>query len=79
MNQRVVVVVCLLALGFAAPTVAQSERQERHRVPADYMSFRGAEWLERDDRVSEERPDLVLDAMQLNAGDVVGSVTAPFD
>lgn len=38
------------------------------------MSFRGAEWLEREGRVAEERPEQVLDAMQLKAGDVVADV-----
>ena len=51
-----------------------AERAERHRVPADFMSFRGAEWLERAERVDEERPDLVLDAMGLAPGDVVADV-----
>ena len=63
----------VLALG---PTVAlaQSEREERHRVPANYMSFRGADWLERAERVTEEQPEQVLDAMGLAPGDVAADV-----
>ena len=57
-----------------SPALAQTERQDRHRVPADYMSFRAAQWLERDERVVEERPEEVLDAMALKAGDVVADV-----
>ncbi len=69
----VTVSACALAL---VPAIAagQSERQDRHRVPADFMSFRGAQWLERDERVTEEQPERVLDVMGLEAGDVVADV-----
>ena len=53
---------------------AQSGGQDRHRVPAAYMSFLGADWLERDERVAEERPQRVLDAMGLEPGDVVADI-----
>ncbi len=53
---------------------AQSGRQDRHRVPAEYMSFRGADWLERDERLAEEQPQRVLDAMGLEPGDLVADV-----
>ena len=73
---RVVVLVCTFALSLVglSPAHAQNERQDRHRVPAEYMSFRGAQWLERDERVAEERPEAVLDAMALEPGDVVADV-----
>ena len=58
-----------------APARAQEpDRTERHRVPADFMSFRGAQWLEREERVLEERPEAVLDALALEPGDVVADV-----
>ena len=38
------------------------------------MSYRGALWLEREDRYYEERPDLVLQAMALEPGDVVADI-----
>ncbi len=66
-----------LILTAGAGTSAQSpstDRAERHRVPADFMSFRGAQWLERAERDDEERPDAVLDAMGLEPGDVVADV-----
>ncbi len=44
------------------------------RVPAEPMSYRGALWLEREDRYYEERPDLVLKAMALEPGDVVADI-----
>ncbi len=46
----------------------------RHRVPADYMSFLGAEWLERPERREEERPERVLDILGIEPGDVVADV-----
>lgn len=46
----------------------------RTRVPADPMSYRGARWLEREDRYEEEQPELVLEAMKLEPGDVVADV-----
>ena len=61
----------------AQPATARAQepdRNERHRVPADFMSFRGAQWLEREERVQEEQPEAVLDAMALEPGDVVADV-----
>jgi len=40
------------------------------------MGFHGARWLERDERATEERPDLVLDALGLRAGMVVADIGA---
>lgn len=48
--------------------------ERRERVPAEPMSYLGARWLERETRVEEERPDLVLDVMELEPGDVVADV-----
>ncbi len=70
------VVLCTLTFGFvsAVPAGAQNERQDRHRVPAEFMSFRGAQWLERAERELEERPDQVIDVMALEPGDVVADI-----
>ena len=57
-----------------AAASAASGQQDRHRVPADYMSYLGADWLERDTRVAEEQPQRVLDAMGIEPGDVVADV-----
>ena len=54
--------------------VAGARIREQTRVPAEPMSYRGARWLEREDRYQEERPDLVLEAMELEPGDVVADV-----
>ncbi len=59
------------------PSTAQAQtadRTERHRVPADFMSYQGAPWLERDERVQEEQPEAVLDTMGLEPGDVVADM-----
>lgn len=67
----------LLALGALADARAQVPPTiVRTRSPATIMSFRGAEWLERPQRVTEERPEQVLEAMGLRPGDVVADVGA---
>ena len=64
----------VVAAWFAAPAEAQDERAARHRVPAEFMSYLGADWLERPERVEQEQPERVLDAMGLRPGDVVADV-----
>jgi predicted methyltransferase len=46
------------------------------RTPANVMSAHGASWLERPERESEEKPELVIEAMHLEDGDVVAEVGA---
>ena len=58
----------------AAPVLAQDERAARHRVPAEFMSYLGADWLERPERVEQEQPERVLDTMGLRPGDVVADI-----
>lgn len=65
---------CATVGGGASAAAQEPERAERHRVPADFMSYQGAPWLERDERVAEEQPDAVLDAMALEPGDVVADI-----
>ncbi|MYH28330.1 MAG: methyltransferase domain-containing protein [Acidobacteria bacterium] len=69
-----VVTACLAAGWLAAPALAQDERAARHRVPAEFMSYLGADWLERPERVEQEQPERVLDTMGLAPGDVVADV-----
>ena len=64
----------MLVCGASISSAQEPDRRERHRTPADFMSFRGAQWLERDERVDEEQPEAVLDAMGLEAGDVVADI-----
>ena len=72
-------IVLSLVCGLLPPVLTQAQvsepdRTESHRVPADFMSFRGAQWLERAERVAEERPDEVLETMSLEPGDVVADI-----
>jgi ubiquinone/menaquinone biosynthesis C-methylase UbiE len=46
------------------------------REIAQVMSFHGAQWLERAERADEERPDLVLSALDLKPGMTVADVGA---
>ena len=73
-GQCVLVAVWTLALFGALPAHAQNAAAERHRIPADFMSYLGADWLERGERIAEEQPERVLDAMRLRPGDVVADV-----
>ncbi len=40
------------------------------------MGHEGADWLERPERMREERPDLLLTALNLHSGDVVADIGA---
>ena len=64
----------VLVLGFECTPSAQSDGSDRHRVPAEYMSFYGADWLERAERAVEEQPVKVLEMMTLQPGDVVADI-----
>ncbi|MEY2879379.1 MAG: hypothetical protein RLZZ15_1759 [Verrucomicrobiota bacterium] len=44
------------------------------REIAHYMTHQGAPWLERAERETEERPDLVLAALKLQPGEVVADI-----
>ena len=69
--------VWLLFLGAATAATAQDRpAPPRARAPAAVMSFRGADWLERPQRVQEERPEEVLRVMGLRPGDVVADIGA---
>jgi precorrin-6B methylase 2 len=46
------------------------------REIAQVMSFHGAEWLERPERMKEERPDLVLAALEIQPGMTVADLGA---
>jgi len=46
------------------------------REIAKVMSFHGADWLERPERIEEERPDLLLSALDLKAGMTVADIGA---
>jgi predicted methyltransferase len=67
----------LLLFGAATAATAQERAAPpRARAPAAVMSFRGADWLERPQRVREEQPAEVLRVMGLRPGDVVADLGA---
>jgi ubiquinone/menaquinone biosynthesis C-methylase UbiE len=43
---------------------------------AQVMGYQGADWLDRNERVTEEEPDLALDAIKLDKGSTVADVGA---
>lgn len=57
--------------GSLAPVLASPDGERR---PAEVMSWRGAAWLEREDRNEQEPPDQVIRAMGLSDGDVVADI-----
>jgi SAM-dependent methyltransferase len=75
MKTAAVVVTLLTALSPAL--AAQELRLELpDRTPAQVMSYRGADWLERPERVAEEMPEEVLAVLGLREGDVVADLGA---
>ena len=82
----------LLVLAFALPAPAGEPAPGRYtavqasadgigkvylgREIARVMSFHGAEWLERPERVEEERPELLLSALELKPGMTVADIGA---
>jgi len=53
---------------------AEASPETFGRTPAPVMSHLGAAWLERPTRDEEERPDIVIAAMNLENGDVVADI-----
>jgi ubiquinone/menaquinone biosynthesis C-methylase UbiE len=54
----------------------QKPREYKGREIAETMSFLGADWLIRESREEEERPDQMLDSLKIKPGDVVADVGA---
>lgn len=71
---RKISITVVLLLMFAGCRAQTGAPESLERDPAPVMSFEGAEWLERETREIEERPDLVLAAMDLRNGDVVAEI-----
>ena len=71
MKCKVYSILVLALVILSLPSLADSVSD---RQPAPVMSHEGASWLERPDREAEERPDLVLEAMDLKDGDAVADI-----
>lgn len=63
----------LMLLTLCHSAVSQEAAQ---RMPADVMSWRGADWLTRDTRIEEEQPDKMLAALNIKPGQVVADIGA---
>jgi ubiquinone/menaquinone biosynthesis C-methylase UbiE len=62
-----------VALVLLALTEARGD-SPRERRPAPVMGFGGADWLEREGREAEQRPDQIIRTMGLKDGDVVADL-----
>jgi predicted methyltransferase len=60
----------------AAPPPPAPVAPVTKREPANVMGYEGAAWLEREGRDQQEKPEVVLDAMQLKAGMTVAEIGA---
>lgn len=71
--------VALLGLACAAPVPAGGQGGKHpaaKRKPANVMGFEGAAWLEREGRDKEEKPEVVMAAMELQPGQTVAEIGA---
>ena len=66
----------LLCLGLNPIGAQELPVELPQRVPAQFMSYQGAGWLERPERVAEEMPDDMLAVLGLEDGDVVADIGA---
>lgn len=73
----------LLVLGLACspspgaqPQARQASQEPPPRKPAQVLSWKSADWLEREHREELEKPEVVLQAMGLEDGDVVADLGA---
>jgi SAM-dependent methyltransferase len=91
-NSKPALILVLLLHALALPAAAGESAPSRYatipaspdgigkvymgREIAQVMSFHGAEWLERPERIEEERPDLLLSALELKLGMTVADIGA---
>jgi ubiquinone/menaquinone biosynthesis C-methylase UbiE len=80
-HTRFAVLCAVLALAGSALTAAQQViatgvHPISGRRYAQTMSYLGADWLDRSERVQEEEPDVALDVLKLVAGSTVADVGA---
>jgi len=73
----------LILLAVLVASLVGAQAQQRAGVHpisgrryAQTMSYLGADWLDRSQRVQEEEPDVALDALKLAAGSIVADVGA---
>ena len=74
MNRIAVVLVIAVAAGAQALVAQDLQLELPDRTPSNVMSYRGADWLERPERVAEEMPEEVLATLGLDDGDVIADL-----
>ncbi len=72
-TRRTLLTMTPLLLAGALVAIGRAHLDDQRR-PAEVMSFRGADWLEREGREQEQRPDEVIKTMSLRDGDVVADL-----
>lgn len=90
-NPALVLLLLIPALALSAAAAAEKTPGRYTEIPASadgigkaylgrqiarVMSFHGAEWLERPERIEEERPELLLSALELKPGMTVADIGA---
>lgn len=64
----------VLSTACGAPLPVDKGGQPEARKPANVMGFEGAAWLEREGRDQEEKPEMVLQAMELREGMTIAEI-----
>jgi len=70
------VLIVLLAAGVACAQQQPRQEPPARREPANVMSWEGAAWLERDGRAQQEKPEEVVQAMEVREGMTVADIGA---
>jgi len=76
MSRKIVWIAVLLAALIFTVTCGGQAATVQEREPANVISPSGARWLERPSRAAEDRPEIVIESMQLKNGDIVAEVGA---
>lgn len=82
MRKTLVLIAALAATTLCLPRVTLVAQPSTGTHPisgrryAQTMSYRGADWLERSERLREEEPDLALDALKIPTGSTAADVGA---
>jgi ubiquinone/menaquinone biosynthesis C-methylase UbiE len=80
MHKHVGVAALVSALAVAAGVLLDAQSPGVHPISgrrfAAVMGYQGADWLDRDERIEEENPDLALRALDIASGSTVADVGA---
>jgi ubiquinone/menaquinone biosynthesis C-methylase UbiE len=66
----------LLGTGIACAQQQPHQAPPPKREPANVMSWEGAAWLEREGRAQQEKPEVVIQAMEIHEGMTVADIGA---